>query len=155
MKIQWIENPNNFRVYAKLEGIEHLTKRAVRRGLFRWGKELLSTANEEILRGRKTGRIYIRRDRAGRRRRHRASAPGETHANMTGSLRRSMAWKVTGNDRLEFGYGINIKDAPAYAPFVEFGTFKMKPRPSLQNAIDKTTGNAERYFQEELEELNK
>lgn len=154
MKVKFLQNASNFKVYAKLNGIERLTKRAVRRGMFKWAKDLKATANQQILAKDKEGIVYLRRTPSGRRRRHRASAPGQSHANRTGALRKSIGWNVTGSDRLEFGYGVDGKDTPLYAPFIEFGTFRMKPRPSLQNAINSTLGNAETYFKEELDKLN-
>ncbi len=38
-----------------------------------------------------------------------------------------------------FGYGVSVtgkNKAPRYDEYVEFGTRKMGPRPSLENAID-------------------
>ncbi len=150
MKVKFIENAGNFKVYAKLNGVERLTKRATRRGMFLWARDLKSTASRRIQAKDKTGRIYLRRFASGARRRHRASAAGEYHANRTGALRRSIGWRVTGSDRLEFGYGTDGKDTPDYAEWVEFGTFRMKPRPSLQNSIRDTIGNAETYFEKEI-----
>jgi len=154
MRVKAVENPGNFKVYAKLDGIGRLTKKATRKGMFKWGKDLKSTASASILANDKTGIVYIRRTPGGRRRRHRSSGPGQSHANRSGALRRSIGWKVTGSDRLEFGYGVDGKDTPDYDGFVEFGTFKMKPRPSIENAINGTLGNAETYFKEELDKLN-
>lgn len=155
MKVEFVESPENHKVYARLNSLERLTKRAVRQGLFKWARDLKKIANAEILSKDKTGRLYFRKTRSGGRRRHRASSPCETHANMTGTLRRSIGWVVPGSDRLEFGYGFAPGlTAPDYAGFVEFGTFKMKARPSLQNAIKDTQGRAETYFKTELKKLD-
>ena len=40
MRMEVIENHNNFRIYTKLEGIERLTTRAIRQGMFKWAKDL-------------------------------------------------------------------------------------------------------------------
>lgn len=154
MRVEIIEGPDNFKVYNGLKGVNKKVKQATRKGMFKWAKDLKSTASAAILAKDKTGRIYIRRDAAGRRRRHRASSAGESHANRTGALRRSIGWRVTAWDRLLFGYGVDGKDTPDYDGFVEFGTFKMKPRPSIQNSINNTLGNAETYFKGELDKLN-
>jgi len=122
-------------VLIKAGNLGKLTTRAAERAWWFSGRDLRKAASDEILRKPKSGRLYIRRDRAGRRRRHVASAPGETHANMTGALRRSVDFKVRGSKQLEFGYGISTGIAPVHAPFVEFGTRRMAARPSLQNAI--------------------
>lgn len=155
MNVKLLQNPDNFTVYHKLEGIDRLTKRAVRQGMFKWARDLKTTANKDILSKDKTGRIYRIRLPSGRIRRHQASAPGETHANLTGTLRRSIGWNVVSSDRLEFGYGLDrVKEAPEYAQWLEFGSSRMSPRPSIQNTIKKTTGNAETYFNDEIRKTN-
>jgi len=115
---------------ARIRISKDATERQLRHALFEIGTSYKREANEKILRGRKTGRVYVRRIRGGRTRKHRASAPGETHANLTGALRRSLGWKVSGSRRLMFGYGVT-QDAPVYARNIEV----TKNRPSLANAI--------------------
>lgn len=119
---------------VKIHGLRRLTKDAVEYAAYTSGVGLVKTTSADIIRKPKGGRVYIRRDAAGRKRRHVASAPGETHANMTGALRRSLGFNVRGTE-LEFGYGVFRNDAPDYARAVEFGTKRMSPRPSLQNNI--------------------
>ena len=123
-----------------------MTRRAIRHGWFALAKDLKQTANKDILRRPKGGRVYIIRGPSGRRRRHIASAPGETHANLSGTLRRSLGWTVRGHSGMEFGYGVD-KPAPDYAK-IELGYGRVKPRPSLQNAIRATNRNSTRYFTE-------
>lgn len=137
------------RVFLNIEGIDQLTRQAIRQTWFALGKDMRAEANREILRRPKSGRVYIVRARGGRARRHVASAPGETHANLSGDLRRSISWKVFGTDSMAFGYGVSTtfrNAAPKYSPFVEFGTSRMAARPSLENAINATQRNAERHF---------
>lgn len=126
------------------------TKRALRQAWFEVGRHLTREANREILKGRKTGRVYIFRSPSGRRRRHRASAPGETHANLTGALRKSIGWKMTGARGGDFGYGVagGSRTAPPYAGAIEFGRDDgtIAPRPSLLNAINAS----ERDIRDEL-----
>ena len=143
----------NREVFSKLEGLGNLTRKAIRQTWFRAGKDLKAEANREILRRPKSGRTYIVRGRGGRRRRHVASKPGETHANLRGDLRRSLSWKVRGTDRMDFGYGVSTtarNAAPDYAE-IEFGLGRVKARPSLKNAIDATQRNIERHFVEEMD----
>jgi HK97 gp10 family phage protein len=118
------------------------------------GKDLKRTANKNILSKPKGGKVYIARTRGGRRRRHRSSAPGESHANRSGMLRRSLGWKVNGSKSMEFGYGVD-KPAPDYGKFVEDGTFKMKPRPSLAIAVKQTNRNSELYVGQMFEKLTR
>lgn len=146
----------NRRVISKIEGIEHASIRVIRRAFYFIGRDLKSAANKEILRKPKGGRTYIIRTRSGRRRRHVASAAGETHANLSGRLRRSLGYQVNGHTSLSFGYGVEPEtrrqdsSRPFYGNFVEFGTRRMAARPSLQNAIRDTLRNSERHFENEF-----
>lgn len=151
MTMTFARNRENGRVFGRIENLEKLTKQGVRRGMFRAGQALKSEANRAILKDAKTGVVYMRRTRSGRRRRHQASAPGETHANMTGTLRRSLSFQLKGTKDIEFGYGVSSgKEAPKYAKFVEFGTRNMKPRPTLKNALNKEQGNLAQHFNNEI-----
>lgn len=140
----------NEAVFARVARGPAATGRSIRHAFFELGKDLKAEANREILRRPKSGRVYLVRSRGGRRRRHVASAPGETHANLSGDLRRAVGWKVHGNERLDFGYGVSggsSNPSPRYDAFVEFGTRKMAPRPSLANAIRTTQNVTEREFE--------
>lgn len=139
------------RVLTELGDISKATRRGIRQGFFNLGRDLKFRANAEILRRPKGGRVYLVRGPRGRIRRHVASAPGETHANLTGALRRSIGWQVNGHESMDFGYGVGNRkknQAPEYSPFVEFGTNRMEERPSLNNAIDASQRDAERNFLE-------
>ncbi len=145
MSVSFQEDYRNRVVYAHIDNLANMTDRSIRQGFFQLGRDLKQTANAEILRKPKHGRTYIIRSPSGRKRRHVASAPGETHANITGKLRRSLQWQVHGAKSLEFGFGIN-NPAPVYGKWIEHGSRRMKPRRSLWNAIEATNRNAERYF---------
>lgn len=148
MSIRFVADRENERVFGRIEGLEKLTRQGLRRGMFRAGQALAAEASRMILRDPKTGRVYVRRDRAGRRRRHMASAAGETHANLSGTLRRSLSYQLHGATEIEFGYGVSSgKVAPDYAAFVEFGTTKMKPRPSLRNTLNAQQKNLTQHFE--------
>ena len=151
--IEFRQSRSNDRVFKKIQKLDGLTKRAIRQGFFSLGKALRSTANRQILAKDKTGKIYRVRGPSGRRRRHRASAPGQSHANIRGTLRKSIGWKVRGASELEFGYGVNKNDAPPYAEFVEFGTRRMAARPSLQNGIKAERRNFQNNFEREIGKL--
>lgn len=144
----------NERVFANLASVEGGTRRAVRQTWFGLGQDLRKEANREILRKPKGGNTYTVRSRTtGRPRRHVASAPGETHANLTGDLRRSLSWKVHGHDSMDFGYGLvpgTGRNEPKYSAYVEFGTRRMAARPSLANAIDATQADAEQHWEESM-----
>lgn len=134
------QNRENEVVYREVDFMPTRIQQVFRRGFIDFMRAIVKRANYEILHGKKTGRLYRRRLPSGRMKNHRASAPGETHANFSGALRRSLSWKVHGWQRAEVGYGVAVeqaKAAPFYAPFVEFGTARMASRPSIKNAIDK------------------
>lgn len=78
----------------------------------------------------KTGKIY-KRGKLGRD--HQASAPGEAPATDTGALVSSIAYKQ--DTPLQATISSRLK----YAPWLEYGTRKMKPRPAWQPAVDKNT----------------
>lgn len=134
----------------RVANLKRLTKEAVEFAGYTSGQQLIKATSAEILRKPKGGRTYFRRDRIGRRRRHIASAPGETHANMSGTLRRSLSFRVNSFE-LEFGYGVQKGDAPEYAASVEFGTRKMAARPSLQNGIRDQRRNIQNNLEREIE----
>lgn len=139
------EDRTNRLVYREAEQMNTRFQQVFRRGFLTYMAALKKRANHEILHGKKTGRVYVVRLPSGRRKRHVSSAPGETHANLTGRLRRSLSWKVHGWQKAEFGYGVAVKAsnaAPFYAPFVEFGTNRMAPRPSLGNAVEREPAEA-------------
>lgn len=141
----------NEKVFHELEHIEKGTRQAIRRMWFDLGVDLQNRANKEILRKPKSGRLYIFRTKSGAIRRHIASAKGETHANFSGKLRRAIGWKVYGSEEMVFGYGVGKrKDSPEYDLWVEFGTRKMRARPSLENAIEYLQAHVEGRFQEQM-----
>lgn len=128
----FVLKPTSKRVIEKLIGLDNLTKQGIRQGMFDSGHGLIKNASDEILRKPKSGRVYyFTNKKTGRRRRHVASAPGETHANLTGAARRSLSFKIQGVTSFEFGYGVSggTHKAPVYVERLE------DTRPSLNNAI--------------------
>ena len=128
----------------KLTDAELKINRSLRQAWFAAGDDLKAEADRAVLANDKKGRLYIIK-RGGRRRKHRASAPGQSHANLSGALRRSIGWKVRGRD-LEFGYGVTRVKVP-YASFLEDGTSRMQPRPTLANAVKAMTRNIEQHLE--------
>lgn len=134
-------------------------RQAIRQTFFEVGRHLKQKTSKDILDKRsKTGRIYIVRTRTGRKRKHRASAPYQTHANLSGDLRKSLGWKVYGTDKMEFGYGVTryVGDASSYARRIEEGGtdsrgITIEPRPSLKNNIENV--NFETFFYDQVSKL--
>ncbi len=146
-----ISGSQNARVFNQINEIEDRTRRGIRQGFFRLGNDLVRTLSQQALRKNKRGRTYIRRDRIGRRRRHVASAPGQTPANSTGTYRKNAGYQLRGSQQLEFG----IREGAPYAIFLEEGTKKMDPRPGLGNAVKANERNARTDFDSSLDrELN-
>ncbi len=109
------------------------TRRGIEKAWWRSGKDIQGEFNRQVLdKGSKTGRIYIRRDKAGRRRKHQASAPGQTPANRTGRYRKDFGFVVRGWHELTVG------NAAPYAGYLEEGTSRMRKRPGLGNSIAAT-----------------
>lgn len=98
----------------------------LRHALVEIGKEVTQLTAKYILGPPKTGRIYIINGRP-----HQASAPFESPAELTGKLRRSINFKVSGSRQLRVG------ETAYYAKWLEEGTRdnKILPRPHLIRAI--------------------
>jgi len=113
-------------VAGKIKNLDGATRAGIRMGLYNLGKALKKTASADMLRKDKTGRIYRYKGR-----RHQASAAGQSAANRSGKLRKSIDFTVQGSDGLTFG-----ANAP-YSTFLELGTARMAARPTLQNSMKK------------------
>jgi len=137
--------PGNKKAFKSVRDAPGVTRRAIRQAYFKIGKDHTEELSRQMLEKNKRGRIYIRINKAGRRRRHRASAPGQTAANLTGNMRRNRGFQLKGSDQMEFG----IRDTP-YAEFLERGTGKMTARPSLGNTVRALQKNTTNYFAREL-----
>lgn len=123
---------------------EKLTKAGIRKGYLALRRDLIQEARRAIRRPPKTGVLYRI---PGRRRRHRASAPEEAPANLTGNLARSINAEQRGWGELHFGASAK------YARALELGnpSGNLKPRPYLIRAIEASEGNAREHFEREIE----
>jgi len=125
-------------------------RRGIRQGFFAVGEDLVKESRRLIRRPPKTGRLYRI---AGRRRRHRASAPGEAPANLTGALARSIAFSISGSDNMEFG---SRTDEPGaiktgeYAAILENGSAKISARPYIKPSVEKVNRRARNRFESAL-----
>jgi HK97 gp10 family phage protein len=84
-------------------------------------------AVKSIQRGAKTGKVYEKTDP---KRTHKASAPGEAPATDTGRLANSINADIDGKSA-------TVYTDLEYAPWLEFGTQNMEPRPFLFPAMEK------------------
>lgn len=125
----------NKRVLTQLAQSDDATRRGIRQFWFALGKTLLKSFNRAVLQKPRSGRVYLTR-KNGRTRRHVASRPGESPANLTGTYRKSADYQLRGANEMLFGV-----DAP-YGAFLENGTRRMKARPGLGNAVAQTEGES-------------
>lgn len=142
-------DPGNHKAQFLIDNTVPLTKRGIRQGFYQVGKQLRASANKEILAKNKTGRVYlIRRGKV--RRKHRASAPGQTFANLSGAARRQLGFDVHGTSELEFGFRRNSLTDP-YTKVLETSL----NRPALGNAVKKESGNSINLMESELKKALK
>lgn len=122
-----------------IEGLDNIAKATGRvkkevdnelqKALLAAAMKVHSEASKSLTDGKKTGRIY----RRGKNIVHQASAEGEAPANDTGTLLQSLNFEVT-KEKLEAKIFSRLK----YAKMLEFGTTKIKPRPFMFPAFEKS-----------------
>lgn len=125
----------NKEVFTQLDELDDRTRRGIRQFWFALGKSLTKSFNKSVLAKPRTGRVYkVRRGRVTRR--HTASNPGESPANLSGTYRKAVGYQIRGAMEMRFG------NSAEYAGFLENGTSKMAARPGLGNAVAATEGEA-------------
>lgn len=127
--------PQSLKFLRQIEHHGQAVYAGARIAFYNIGKENTRFTRDIIKKGPKTGILYRI---PGRKRRHRASAPGEAPANLTGTLRKGVNFEVKGSDQMEFG------DTEVYGKFLELGTRRMKPRPHLAPAVAHNQAYAEK-----------
>ena len=130
-------DPGNHASMRQILDSSNITKAAIRAAHYDNGKELVSTAVEQANEP-KSGRTYIiRTGRGGRRlqrkRRHQASAKGESPAVITGNYRDSFGFAAVSWHLLEFG------NEAEYAGYLE--NPDILDRPGLGNAVRAREGD--------------
>ena len=114
------------RFYESAANIAANTHFGIEKAFWQSGKDITAEFSKQVLAKNKTGRLYIIRKR-----KHRASAPGETPANITGNYRKSVGFQVNQGTNPQLVIG----NSAEYAGFLEMGTSRMKRRPGLRNSI--------------------
>jgi HK97 gp10 family phage protein len=123
------------------QAIKDRARAAVMRGVIKSTEAVRNEAISLILNTEKTGRVYQRHGV-----KHQASAPGEPFASDTGQAVNSL---YTTYDFTELT-GSVISNDPKF-PYLEFGTQKMEPRPSLRPALVNMQPTIAATIQAELE----
>lgn len=147
----------NKKVFAQIERVAEATERGIRRGFFRAGRVIVKEARRSIIQGPKTGKL---RRITGRLQRHRASAPGEPPANLTGQLQKSTGFLIRGSSEMILGSGgadgiihANANENVQYARRLELGDDVIAQRPFLIRAIKNKQKDTERAFEDGMKEL--
>jgi HK97 gp10 family phage protein len=146
--IEMKAEPSNEKAIKSVDEIAKRTHEGIRQGFFKLGKDLREEAKRLITEPPKTGRIYRVRI-GGKIVLHQASAAGEAPANMTGALKSTVGYDVSGANQITFGAG--NKDKVKYAGYLENGTKKMAKRPYLKPAIEKSKARAFEHLKTEIE----
>lgn len=131
MTIEIIPHLQNKQIEFKLQKVAWSMRKGIRTALFEIGAENTQQVKRFIYAPPKTGRYYRYKKRW-----HRASAPGESPANRSGFLARTIDYRVKGIDRVEI-----ISEA-IYANVLEDGYVfsdgrEIKPRPYLIRTANK------------------
>jgi len=139
------EDHENKTTFISVDNATSRIRKGLVKALTSIGKENVRYCRQLIRKPPKTGRVYTIGGR-----RHQASAPGEPPANQTGNLARSVDFKVSGWNRMEFG------DRAPYGKFLEDGTRKMEPRPHLLRTVaDRSGDNYNTIAEETGQEIRK
>jgi len=152
MSFKFSESSHNRDSFASVDKMPKVLKKAIRKGAYISGKQLVANARNEMTRGSKFGRTYrIYRGLGGSRlsapRLHRASAAGESPAVISGKLRASTDFKVRGSRTLEFGAGNSMVN---YAKFLEEGTSRIAPRRYLRGTVRKLQNQVNTNISKEI-----
>lgn len=101
--------------------------------------EVITDVKKRIQRGPKTGRTYTRGNIT-----HTASAPGQAPATDTGVLASSVYFTQSAK------YEATIGSRLAYAAYLEFGTTRIKPRPSWTPAVEAATPKLQKRIEDAI-----
>ena len=126
IKLDIKSDSNSFKFVDSAENIATNTHFGIEKAFWQSGKDITAEFSKQVLAKNKTGRLYVIRGR-----KHRASAPLETPANLTGNYRKSVGFKVNQGTTPQ----LTIGNSAEYAGFLELGTSRMIKRRGLRNAI--------------------
>ena len=133
-------------LFVVIKNTDKNSKEGIRKGLLDVGPEIEREIVRLIESPPKTGRLYLINGMI-----HRASAPGEAPANLTGALADSADFTVPSAVQMVIGYRANI--AP-HGEWMEYGTRdgRIAPRPALRRA---TIGKAREIEQALIEGIKR
>lgn len=121
-------------------------QKALRLALNEIGSELVNKIANYIFRPPKTGRIYIFRGR-----KHQASAPGQSPANRTGRLARSIDYKVRSYSEMVFGAKAFYGGYLEHGTHNDDGSWRIQPRPYIIRGFNAVKKNLIRSILENID----
>lgn len=124
VKISIVEKGETGKVLVDVGDIKNKFDKGIRDTFFDQGDKNVKYTRKEILKRNKSGRLYKIKGRL-----HRASAPGEYPANLSGKLRKGIGYKVRGSNSMEFG------SKEDYSKYLELGTKNMDPREFIGRTV--------------------
>lgn len=128
--IKIIPDEKNKKVEFQLKNIKSNMLKYIRSALFEIGAENTQLIKKYIYAPPKTGRFYRYYYSPGKWRWHQASAPGQSPANRSGFLARSIDYRVHSH------FEVELHSTAFYANYLEDGTTKIKPRPYFIRAVN-------------------
>lgn len=156
------KNASAIKNSMRIKNLAGAEKQAIRKAFYDLGKILVADTREEINKKPKSGRRYVKyqgvKGRLKKPQYYNASAPGEAPAVVTGTLRKSINFTVSGASEMKFGVDLSRGDA-SYGKYLEHGNLlamsgqgskNIKPRPYISAAFAKNKNNIERKFSAEI-----
>lgn len=139
MTIKMAIDRKNRRADIHIKNANRVTKNQIRLGFMMLGNRLVDDCRRYILEPPKTGIKWPSL-------KNRSSKKGESPAEQSGLLRRSINYQQRGGDQMDFGSRID------YAPFLE-GDLE---RPFISRAVDENERNGEKIMEDSIKQgLNK
>jgi HK97 gp10 family phage protein len=132
------------RVKAEIKRIGKEAEQGVANAVKATALEVISDVKKRIQRGPKSGRTYTRGNVS-----HTASAPGQAPATDTGTLASSTYFTQSG--KLSAVVGSRL----AYASYLEFGTTRIKPRPSWTPAVEAAAPKLQKRIEDAIRKAAK
>jgi hypothetical protein len=164
------KSSNNAMVIQKIKNLDKLALRSIRQTMYENGKDLAKDARDLINLKPKHGLLYRIVKGAGskklkRKKDYRASAPGEAPGVITGKLRKSINFTVSGTTQLEFGVDTRSRYGGAeYGKYLEYanllsfsgqGSKNIKPRPFISASWKKNKVKMMQRFDQAVRQVIK
>lgn len=166
------KNANAERIRLGIKNLSTLTTTGIRRAFYDIGKDLVKDAKDLINKQPKSGRVYRKytgvQGPLRSSQNYTASAAGEAPAVVTGVLRKSINFQVSGSIQMAFGIDLsrggvlpNKGQEATYGKYLEYGNLismsgkgskNIEPRPFISASYQK---NKRKVMQKFVEAINK